>query len=92
MIYEQPVSHEFPRVKAPTLLVIGQEDRTVVGKASVPPELLSKVGQYPALGKKTAAAIPGATLVELPKVGHIPHFEAPEKWHAALLGFLQKQK
>ncbi|RKH27822.1 alpha/beta hydrolase [Corallococcus sp. CA041A] len=90
MIYEQPVVHEFPLVKVPALVVIGQEDRTVVGKGSVPPALLPKLGQYPALGKKTAAAIPGATLVEIPNVGHIPHFESPEKWHAALLDFLRK--
>lgn len=90
MIYEQPVVYEFPLVERPTLLVIGQEDRTVVGKAKVPPELLPKLGQYPELGKKAAAAFPQATLVPLPGVGHIPHFEAPEKFHAALLGFLGK--
>jgi pimeloyl-ACP methyl ester carboxylesterase len=37
-----------------------------------------------------AKAIPNASLVELPGVGHIPHFEAPEKFHPALLGFLGK--
>ncbi|ADO67843.1 alpha/beta fold hydrolase [Stigmatella aurantiaca] len=90
MIYEQPVVYEFPLVARPTLLVIGQEDRTVVGKAKVPPELLPKLGQYPELGKKAAAAFPQATLVPLPGVGHIPHFEAPEKFHKALLDFLGK--
>ncbi|SEU31573.1 alpha/beta fold hydrolase [Stigmatella erecta] len=90
MIYEQPVVYEFPLVERPTLLVIGQEDRTVVGKAKVPPELLPKLGQYPELGKKAAAAFPQATLVPLAHVGHIPHFEAPEKFHPALLGFLGK--
>ena len=33
MIYEQPVCHEFPNIKVRTLLIIGQSDRTVVGKA-----------------------------------------------------------
>lgn len=90
MIYEQPVCHEFPQVKAKTLLIIGQSDRTVVGKARVPQELLSQVGQYPALGKKTARLIPHATLVEIPNVGHVPHFEAPERFHQELLSFLAK--
>ncbi len=90
MIYQQPVVHEFPLVRAPVLLVIGQEDRTVVGRGRVSPEVLPKHGQYPELGKRTAKAFPNATLVELPNVGHIPHFEAPEKWHQALLGFLAK--
>ena len=89
MIYEQPVCHEFPQVKAKTLLVIGQADRTVVGKARVPPDLLPQVGQYPALGKKTARLIPHATLVEIPDVGHVPHFEAPDRFYEALLSFLQ---
>jgi pimeloyl-ACP methyl ester carboxylesterase len=88
MIYEQPVCHEFPYLTARTLLIIGQADRTVVGKARVKKELLPAVGQYPALGKKTAKLIPKATLVELPNVGHIPHFEATERFHKELLAFL----
>ncbi|MCY1079321.1 alpha/beta fold hydrolase [Archangium lansingense] len=90
MIYQQPVVHEFPLVQAPVLLVIGQEDRTVVGRGRVAPEALPKYGQYPELGQRAAKAFPKATLVELPNVGHIPHFESPEKWHTALLGFLGK--
>ncbi|UOQ70563.1 alpha/beta fold hydrolase [Hymenobacter cellulosilyticus] len=35
MIYQQPVSYEFSRVQTPTLLIIGQQDRTVVGKGLV---------------------------------------------------------
>ena len=89
MIYEQPVVYEFPQVKAKTLVIVGQGDRTVVGKPRVPKELLPKVGQYPELGKKTAKAIPGAKLVEIPDAGHLPQFEAPEKFQQALLGFLQ---
>jgi pimeloyl-ACP methyl ester carboxylesterase len=88
MIYEQPVCHEFPYVKAKTLLIIGQADRTVVGKARVKQELLPKVGQYPALGKKTVGLIPHATLVAIPDVGHIPHLEATERFHKELLAFL----
>ncbi len=89
MIYEQPVVYEFPQVKAKTLLIIGQADRTVVGKARVPKEMLDKVGQYPELGKEAAKAIPGAKLVEIPDAGHLPQFETPEKFQQALLTFLR---
>jgi pimeloyl-ACP methyl ester carboxylesterase len=89
MIYEQPVCYEFPQVKAKTLVIVGQGDRTVVGKPRVPKELLPKVGQYPELGKKTAKAIPGAKLVEIPEAGHLPQFEAKELFQQALLNFLQ---
>jgi pimeloyl-ACP methyl ester carboxylesterase len=89
MIYEQPVCHEFAHVQVKTLLVTGQADRTVVGKARVKKELLAKVGQYPELGRKTAQLIPGAKLVEIPNVGHIPHFEAKERFLEELLAFLR---
>lgn len=91
MIYEQPVVHQFPEVQVPTLLVIGQEDRTVVGRGKVKPEDLNKLGQYPKLGKAAAAAIPNAKLVELENVGHIPHFEAPERFHRELIEFLKSK-
>ncbi|HYA88531.1 MAG TPA: alpha/beta hydrolase [Nitrospirota bacterium] len=90
MIYEQPVCHEFTNVKVKTLLVIGQADRTVAGKSRVKKEVLASVGQYPELGRKTSKLISGSTLVELPDVGHIPHLEATERFHEALLSFLNK--
>ena len=53
------------------------------------PKVLAQMDQYPALGRRTAAQIKGAKLVELEKVDHIPHLEAPEKFYKALLVFLQ---
>ena len=90
MIYEQPVCYEFANIKARTLLVIGQADRTVAGKARVKKDLLASVGQYPELGRRTAKLISGSTLVELPNVGHIPHLEATERFQEALLSFLNR--
>lgn len=89
MIYEQPVCYEFPHIRAKTLLVIGQSDRTVAGKAKVKKENLSLVGQYPELGRRTARLIANSSLIELPNVGHIPHLEAPELFHKELLKFLK---
>ncbi|RYF38222.1 MAG: hypothetical protein EOO38_25120 [Cytophagaceae bacterium] len=88
MILDQPVVGEFSLLRVPTLLIIGQGDRTVVGKNYIKPELVSRFGNYPALGKRTAKAIPGARLVEIPNVGHIPHLEAPATFQRALLNFL----
>lgn len=90
MIYQQPVVYEFSQLQVPTLLVIGQEDRTIVGKGYIKDkQKLELHGQYPLLGQKTAGAIPNAKLVELKNVGHIPHLEATEKFHKALLEFLK---
>ena len=89
MIYQQPVCYEFGRLAVPTLLIIGQDDRTVVGKGLIKdPKTLAQLGQYPALGRRTAAQIKGAKLVELAGVGHIPHLEAPAQLYEALLDFL----
>ena len=35
MIYQQPVVYEFDQLQVPTLLVIGQEDRTIVEKGFI---------------------------------------------------------
>jgi pimeloyl-ACP methyl ester carboxylesterase len=88
MIYQQPVRHEFPLIKAPTLLVIGQEDRTAIGKNLVSEEVGKTMGQYPQLGRAAARDIPGSKLVELPNTGHIPHIEAPAQFNTILLNFL----
>jgi pimeloyl-ACP methyl ester carboxylesterase len=92
MIYEQPVVHEFPRLRVPAMLVIGQSDRTAVGKARASESVRTTLGLYPELGRRAHAEIPGSRLVELPNVGHTPHLEVPQRFHAALLEFLKQQE
>jgi pimeloyl-ACP methyl ester carboxylesterase len=89
MIYEQPVCYEWDRIKIPTLLIIGQADRTVVGKDQLPEEEKKLYGQYPALGKKTKQQIRNAVLAELPGIGHIPHIQDLELFKKNLLAFLR---
>ena len=88
MILEQPIVGDLPKLRVPTLLIIGQEDRTIVGKNYMKIGDVARFGNYPALGKTAAQMIPGARLVEISNVGHIPHIEAPEAFHNALLGFI----
>lgn len=90
MIYTQPVVHDFPSLRVPTLLVIGQEDRTAPGKSDVPPEVAATLGNYRVLGERAARAIPGAKLVRLEGVGHVPQYESFERWREALLPFLSQ--
>ncbi|HEY8898414.1 MAG TPA: alpha/beta hydrolase [Niastella sp.] len=90
MIYEQPVCYEWDRITAPTLLVIGTEDRTVVGKALLSDDDKSKYGQYPALAKKTQEQIPNALLFEMPGIGHIPHIQDLGQFKQILLTFLKQ--
>jgi pimeloyl-ACP methyl ester carboxylesterase len=85
MIFTQPVVHEFGRIAAPTLLLIGGKDRTAPGANRAPAEVAQRLGNYPELGRRTAKAIPNATLIEFPELGHSPQVEAPDRFHEALL-------
>jgi pimeloyl-ACP methyl ester carboxylesterase len=87
MIYQQPVRHEFSLIKPPTLLVVGLADRTTVGRGRVSEDIIQDKGQYASLGKVAAKDIPNCKLVELPNVGHIPHLEAPDEFHQAVIDF-----
>jgi len=87
MIYEQPIVYELGEISRPTLVIIGQADRTVVGKNRLPPALQTAAGQYPELGRKTHAAIKGSILVEVADCGHIPHIQKPEQFRDAVVKF-----
>lgn len=91
MIYEQPVVYEFINIKTPTLIIIGQEDRTVVGKNLLSKEMAAQHGNYPAMGKMLQSVIKGSKLVELKGVGHIPHIQTPDKFQQEVLQFLKNK-
>ncbi len=91
MVFTQPVMYEFPHIKAPTLLIIGQRDRTALGKGSVSKDIARTMGDYPALGKKTAQAIPNAKLIEIDDIGHLPHIEAFNQFIEPLIAFLETE-
>ena len=73
MVYEDPVVYDWAHIKAKSLEIGGDKDG---------------VG-FPELAKHVADTIPNCTLVLLPNIGHVPHFEAPEKFFPELLKFLK---
>lgn len=85
MVYNQPVVYELPRIAVPTTLFIGLKDRTAIGKGKAPPQIRATLGNYPVLGKRAAAAIPGAKLIEFDDLGHSPQVQDPARFNAALL-------
>lgn len=74
MVYSQPVEYEFPHIEAPALILSGREDG---------PDFADHAGQ-------TCEAIPQCDLILFDDVGHNPHFEAPERFHAELIRFLEE--
>lgn len=73
MLYADPVVHDWPHIKAKTLVIGGTEDGP----------------NFPTLAKNVADTIPNAELVLIDNVGHIPHLEAPDQFHAELIRFLK---
>ncbi len=73
MLYLDPVVYDWAKIKVKTLVIGGEKDGT----------------DFPALAKHIADTIPGAELVILPNLGHVPHLEAPELFYPPLLTFLQ---
>jgi len=57
MIFTQPVVHELPDLRVPVLLIIGQRDRTAIGRDRAPEAMRAQMGHYPELGKRAAAVI-----------------------------------
>jgi len=85
IIFTQPVVHELERIKVPTLLFIGQLDRTAPGANRAPPDVAKRLGNYPELGRAAARRIPGAKLIEFADLGHAPQIQAPDRFNASLL-------
>lgn len=92
MILEQPVLYHFNKIQAPVLLIIGQEDRTVVGKNLLTDAQKKQYGNYPALARKAKSNIKNAKLIELAGVGHIPHIQTPSLYLKHLFEFLAAER
>jgi pimeloyl-ACP methyl ester carboxylesterase len=88
MIMTQPVVYEFEKITAPTLLIVGELDKTALGKNLVSAEVRKTMGNYPELGKQTVEKIKNAKLVLIPKTGHIPHVENFDAFIKAVTAFI----
>jgi pimeloyl-ACP methyl ester carboxylesterase len=90
MVFNQPVVHEFGALRVPTTLLIGQKDRTAIGRDRAPDALEPTLGRYPELGRQAARTIPNARLVEFEDLGHSPQVQVPARFNAALLEALDR--
>ncbi|MES2810593.1 MAG: alpha/beta hydrolase [Bacteroidota bacterium] len=85
MIYEQPVYYEFGLLKVPTVLFVGNQDKTIIGKALLSPQAKATHGQYQLLGPATAKRIPNCKLIAFDNCGHIPHVEIADRFLGELV-------
>ncbi len=91
MIYDEPVLYEFNKLTMPVLLIIGQADRTFIGRDTVPKQKQKLYGNFPALAQKAHQKIKNSELIELPDVGHIPHIQSTLLFNSFVLKFLQQR-
>jgi pimeloyl-ACP methyl ester carboxylesterase len=71
--YLDPVVHDWPHIKAKTLVLGGERDGE----------------NFPAHARHIAETIPGAELVLIPGVGHVPHIQVPDVFNREVLRFLR---
>lgn len=74
VITRRPILDELPRIKTPTLILHGEDDRAIV----------------PPRARATAAAIPHARLHMIPRAGHTSTVEEPAAITRALAQFLDE--
>jgi pimeloyl-ACP methyl ester carboxylesterase len=89
-IWGQPVVHEIPLVKAPTLFVMGANDRNAPGKPFAPPELRAGMGDNTAHARALAARMPNGRAEVIANVGHLVHMEATDMFNGLVLDFLDR--
>ncbi|MDO9428822.1 MAG: alpha/beta hydrolase [Methylobacterium sp.] len=88
MIWGQPVVHEIPLVRAPTLFVMGGQDRNAPGRAFAPEALRARMGDNAAHAQALAARMPDGRTEVFSGIGHLVHMEAPSRFNATVLEFL----
>ncbi len=90
MIYEQPVVYELKNLTMPVLVIVGQRDRTFIGKETVTKEQQKSHGNFTMLARAAKKQIKNCEVIELPDVGHIPHIQTPALFNKAVAVFLKK--
>ncbi|WP_084645857.1 alpha/beta fold hydrolase [Marinimicrobium agarilyticum] len=84
LIFTGAVANEFDQLTVPTFLIIGTRDTTGPGRGWKKPGVDYELGRYDQLGERVAQQIPNATLFELEDVGHMPQFEAFDRYRERL--------
>lgn len=88
MIYEQPVIYEYAHLAPPTLLMMGEQDRTAPFANYATEEVRRTMGRNAETAKSLVKQIPNGTLAIIPDAGHIPHIEQFDAFRRAVVAFL----
>lgn len=92
MIYDQPVLYDFNKLSLPVLIIVGEKDRTILGKDLLTAEQQKLHGNFPELASKAANKMKDAQVLVIPGVGHIPHIQTKTVFINDILDFLKKNE
>lgn len=90
MVLTQPVASHFEGLSMPTLLIIGEKDRTAIGSTWAPPDVDQKLGHFDQLGPEIVSRLPNGHLIRFPELGHAPQISNPDMFHEALTRWLSQ--
>jgi pimeloyl-ACP methyl ester carboxylesterase len=85
MVFSDPVIHDVPLIRVPTVLMIGEKDTTAIGKDRASPEIARQLGRYPVIAREAADRIKGARLITFPELGHSPQVQDTTRFNQTLL-------
>ena len=91
MIYREPVVHEIPLVRHPTLFVMGSNDHNAPGRPFAPEALRGRMGQNTRLAQELAARMPAASVEVFDGIGHLVHLEAEARFNDVVIAFLAEK-
>lgn len=75
MIYTQPVYYEFKNLLTKTHLILGDRDKSALGKNLVAKDIAVTLGDYKKMGVEVSKLIPNSQLYFIEGIGHLPHIE-----------------
>ncbi|WP_417439706.1 alpha/beta hydrolase [Idiomarina abyssalis] len=84
MIFTGNVSNEFDQLTVPTHLILGTRDTTGPGRSWKKEGVNYELGRYDKLGEIVVEQIPDGYLYELEGIGHMPQFEAFDRYREQL--------
>ena len=77
ILFLDPVVYDWQHIQAKSLVIGGAQDNLTPN--------------YADLARHVSETIPNAELILYPGIGHNPHFEIPDQYHADLIRFLRSE-
>lgn len=88
MIYRESIRDQFDDIPAPTLMIIGEKDKTVPLIHYAAPEMAAKMPSVQQAAANAVKEMQKGSLFVVPGVGHVPHLEAADIFREKMLAFL----